>query len=420
MGVSGGHHTQGTAPADPTGGVHAAGCGLAPLPSWPPAPCTALRLLETSPPGDPSPEGAPGWHRGGSADISTQLDCRAGFPRCRTAPGTSNSSPYVLAPSWAASCSHHPAPQDATAASAPASLPTGTRRRARGGGERSLCSLPPPLRAPKSGCGAAHPPRPAPPRTHSSCTSSSRRRGSHPTSPRAECRARVPGAAFYTRPSRSRSPVSRGTSLPDWFPTGSLSGSGLGDTGWAGGLGPAPSPSQTGRREADLGTSRLQADSRVPGEPRHLPALSAGSRGSLLPHVHSPRVPWGSAGRWGHGGGLGDNPAFQQPPRPARIPAMPLPRARLPRAPGALRGHRGTDPAQPLSTPPPGSFKRGSCPRQRLCGRGPLGCRDGLGVLDLARHGGGVDLDPSTMGLKANSQLSQHPGAPPACTDTSN
>lgn len=195
------------------------------------------------------------------------------------------------------------------------------------------------------------------------------------------------------------------------------------DLGWVILAGPvvrAPSPSQTGRREPDLGTSRLQADSRVPGEPRHLPALSARSRGSLLPHVHSPRVPRGSAGRWGHSGGLGDNPAFQQPPRPARIPAMPLPRTRLPRAPGALRGHRGTDPAQPLSTPPLGSFKRGSCPRHRLCGRGPLGCRDGLGVLDLAQRGGGVDLDPSTMGLKANSQLSQHPGAPPACTDTSN
>lgn len=65
MGVPGGHHRQGTVPADPTEGVHAAGCGLAPLPSWPPAPCPALRLLETSPTGDPSPEGAPGWHRGG-------------------------------------------------------------------------------------------------------------------------------------------------------------------------------------------------------------------------------------------------------------------------------------------------------------------------------------------------------------------
>lgn len=234
MGVPGGHHRQGTVPADPTEGVHAAGCGLAPLPSWPPAPCPALRLLETSPTGDPSPEGAPGWHRGGSANISTQLDCRAGFPHCRMAPGTSTPRPTSSAPAGphSAATTLHPRTRWQPQPSPP--FPPGPGA---GLGEvgSEASAIPPPPPCTQIGVQSCPPPRPAPPRTHSSCTSSSRRRGSHPTSPRAECRARVPGAAFYTRPSWSQSPVSRGTSLPDWFPTGSLSGSGLGDTGWAGG-----------------------------------------------------------------------------------------------------------------------------------------------------------------------------------------
>lgn len=214
--------------------------------------------------------------------------------------------------------------------------------------------FPPPLHAPKSGCRAAHPPgqpphaltAAAPPLPDGAGATPHRR---EPSAGRAS-----PALPFIPAPAGARALYPEAPH----YRTGSQLVP-FRDLGWVILAGPvvrAPSPSQTGRREPDLGTSRLQADSRVPGEPRHLPALSARSRGSLLPHVHSPRVPRGSAGCWGHGGGLGDNPAFQQPPRPARIPAMPLPRTRLPRAPGALRGHRGTDPAQPLSTPPSGKL----------------------------------------------------------------